>query len=392
MGIMITRNTRYAVTEEVTEGTIVLPTVGTDFFQTLADGAELNPARELLERNVYSGLIGNPTPKTTIRSGSGAIPVEWRANTTEGAAPEYDLLIHSGLGTKKTTTSSTSKTGHTATVIQIEDADISKYAVNDIVVIKEAGGFHISPISAVDTTLAAANITLKIPMAGAPADNVVVAPVTQYTVANSGHKSLSVHKYLEDARRESLSGAKVSSIALANFTTGQIPEMTFSLESLSYNQALQAIPATPVFDAVSPACALGAGFYIDATETQVNEFAVTVENTLGFVTSVTDASGRINSRVTERTVTGNFLPYKQDNSLTFYNLFDNRTEFSIFAYTANPTATAGEFENYSAVYLPQCIITELPEADQDGNIQSSISYTASTGESGDQNEIYIAYS
>jgi len=258
MGIMIKRNTKYAVVEEVTEGTLVVPTLATQFFQILADGAELNPAAENLDRNVFASSIGKPTPQRGINSSTATVPVELKTGETEGAAPEYGLFLEAGLGTKKTSAASTSKTGNTSTVIQIEDADITKYAVNDIVMIKEAGAFHVSPISIVDTTPASANITLKIAAAaGSPADNVVVAAVTQYTVANSGHKALSLTKWLEDERREHGVGMKVSNITLNNFTTGALPDLSFGLEGLSFAQALQTIPVTPDFDDTSPAPVLG---------------------------------------------------------------------------------------------------------------------------------------
>lgn len=390
MGIMIKRNTKFAVVEEVTEGTLVIPTLATDFLQTLSDGAELNPAQELVNRSVYAASIGQPTPKTTIRSATATIPVELRAGETEGAAPEYDLLLESGMGAKKQSTASTTKTGNTASQLEIEDADISKYAVNDIIMVKEAGAFHISAISAVDATPGFANIQLQRAAGGAFSDNVEIAAVTQYTVANSGHKSLSVTKWLEDARREHGIGMKVTNITLNNFTTGALPDLSFGLEGLNYDFGLQALPVTPDFDVTSPAAVLGAKLFLDTTELDINEFSFSLENTLGFVTTTSSKNGRTSSRITERSVTGNFLPYKQDDATDIWQKFSDNDEFAILAFTGNCPAT-GEYSEVAAFWFPQNIITEVPEADQDGNIQTNAAFTASTGESGDQNEVYIAF-
>ena len=85
MAISVKDNTSYAVEIEVTEGTYVAPTAATSYVQTLSDGAELTPAKESLERNIFTGSIGKVTPRTGLRSVSGSMPVEMRASETEGA-------------------------------------------------------------------------------------------------------------------------------------------------------------------------------------------------------------------------------------------------------------------------------------------------------------------
>jgi hypothetical protein len=40
--------------------------------------------------------------------------------------------------------------------------------------------------------------------------------------------------------------------------------------------------------------------------------------------------------------------------------------------------------------MPNCIITELNEADQDGLLQDAITFSANRGASGTTSEIYIA--
>jgi len=390
MATTIKNNTVYAVEIEDTEGTYKAPTAADSFVQVLVDGGEMTPAKELLDRNVFNGSIGKSTPRTGTRTVSGAMPVEMRASDVEGDAPEYDALMRSALGSRRQKTSdTTTKTGHTSTVLQIEDADIGDFAVGDMVLVKESGAYHVSPVTAVDTTASAANITLLVAGAGAFTDNVVIAKFTTYTVADTGHPSLSVSKYVESAVLEQGAGCRVNSFSLENFTTGQLANWNFGFEGMSYDRSLTAPPFTPSYDSSLPPIILNACVYQDGVSLDVNEFAFSVENTLAFATSTCSSNGRISGRASERNITGSFNPYKQDNSVDQFDKFDATTEYSLFASAYVPTAVAGEFEQVVAVYMPNCITTEIGEADQDGLLQDALSFTAARGTDGTTNEIYV---
>lgn len=390
MANTVKRNTVYAVEVEVTEGTYVVPSSADVFVQTLADGSEMTPAKELLERDIFAASIGKVTPRTGQKSVSGAMPVEMRAGEVEGDIPEWDALMRSALGSRKTTNAITTSTGHTTTVIQIEDADIASLEVNDIVMIKEAGEFHVSPITAVDPTPAAANITLLVAAPSAPSDNVVLAKAVTYEVASTGHPSLSITKYVENAVRETAVGSKVASMSLENFSTGQLASWNFGFEGLTYARTLAAAPFTPDYDSSLPPIILNACVYQDATQIPVNNLSWSLENSLGFTTSTCSPNGRTSGRVTSRTITGSYDPYKQDDDLGQYNKFDGNTEYSLFASAHVPTSTTGEFEQVVAFYMPNCISTELGESDQDEVLQDAVSFQASTGAAGTDEEIVIA--
>ena len=390
MGFTVKENTVIGVEIESTEGTYVAPQAATSFVQTLSDGTELNPAKETVERNVFNGSIGKSTPRTSTRSVTGSLPTEARASDVEGDAPEYDALMRSALGSRRQkTTDTTTKTGHTASRLEIEDADIGDFAVGDIVLVKEAGAFHVSPVTAVDTTASAANIDLLVAASGAFTDNVVIAKFTTYVTAESGHPTLSISKYLESARLEQATGCRVTSMALENFTTGQLPSFNYAFEGLDWDCSLTAPPFTPDYDDSLPPLVLSACLYKDGTQLDVNDFSFSMENTLGFITSTCAANGRLASRVTERNITGSFNPYKEDDSCEHWDDFKDGTEFSLFAFAFNPTSTTGEYEQVVAVYMPKCIITEVTEADLDGVLQNELSFTAARGADGTTEELYI---
>jgi hypothetical protein len=392
MGIAVKRNTSYAVEIESTEGTYVAPTAGTSFVQTLDSGADIAPAKQLLARKIFTASIGETSPLTGEFQVSATMPVEARANSVEGVAPEYDKLMQSALGTKHViSTTTTTKTGNTATVLQIQDADISKFQVGDIIMVKKSAAYHVSPIISKVTTAGSATITmLAAHPSGTIPDNVVISKSTTYNVADTGHPSLSVSKYLESAVLEQAVGCKVKDLALDNFATGQIPSFKFGMEGLNFGRSLTAPPYTPSYDTALPPILLDGRIYMDGASFDVNKLTFNLSNALAFQTSIAASNGRVSSRATARTIKGTFDPYKQSDSIANYTKYAANTAFSLFAYAKIPT-TAGQFSQVVAVYMPNCIITDMGETDQNGLLQDNISFSANRGSSGTTPEIYIAF-
>ena len=397
MTIAIADNTVYAVVIESTEGTYEAPSSAADYVQVLAEGAELTPAKELLERNIFTGSIGNVTPRTGTRSVSGSIPVEMRANSTEGAAPEYDALMRSALGSRRQVTATTaddsdSGTPHTSSRIYFADSDSGKYSVGDVVTVQVSGDYHTSPVVAVSDTSGDVYIDLLVAADSAFSNGDVVAAVTTYVPADSGHPSLSISKYVETDRLEQAVGCRVNSMSLEGFTTGQLASWAFGFDGLNFDASLTTNPYTPSFDDALPPIILNACVYQDGVKLDVNEVSFSVENSLGFVTSTCSSNGRISGRATNRSVTGSINPYKTNDSVAQWDRFSDNTEFSVFASAYIPSATAGEYGQVCAFYMPKCIITEISEADQDGLLQNEMAFTASKGADGADNEVYISFS
>lgn len=394
MSIAVKKNTSYGIEIEVTEGTYVAPTAATSFVQTLDSGADINPAKQLLARKIFTASVGQTSPRTGEFQVAATIPVEARAFSSEGHAPEYDALMKSALGAKRTvsTTTTTKAAGNTASVLGIEDADKDKFNVGDIIMVKQSTAYHVSPISAVVRTAGSATITLLVPHpSGDCTDSVVIAKTTTYIVADSGHPSLSVSKYSESAVLEQAVGCKVKTMALDNFATGQLPSFKFGLEGLNFARSLTAPPYTPAYDTGLPPIVLDGRIYMDGTAFDVNKLTVSLDNTLGFQTSIAATNGRVSSRVTDRTIKGSFDPYKLSDSIANYTKFLNNTAFSLFAYAKVPNATAGEFSQVVAIYMPNCVITDIGEADSQGLLQDNISFSADRGTAGTIQEIYIAF-
>lgn len=394
MPIAVLNSTSVAIEKEVTEGVYVTPASAASYVQCLDSGLEIKPSKELLERNIFTSSIGKITPRTGQKSVSGAIPTECRAFSVEGSAPEPNNLLESAFGTRRqnTVVVTTKATGNTGSVLHIADADIAKFAVGDIVLVKEAGAFHVSPITIVVTTATAATITLLVPKpTGSFSASVTIGKFTTYTVAEAGHPTLSITKFLDSAIRETAIGCRVNKMGLENFSTGKIPTLSFGFDGLDFGRSLTAPSFTPAYDSALPPIVLDGRAYMDGAAITINELAFSMENTVGFSTSIAAANGKVASRVTSRKITGTFNPYQDTASITNFTKFTANTEFSLFAYAKNDSGTTGQFQNIVAVYMPKCLITELGQADADGLVQESISFQASRGATGTNAEIFFCF-
>ena len=391
MGFTVKSNTKVAVKKETTEGTYAAP-AAEDFITALEDGLEVNGSKESLERNILGTGLTKAQSRTANRSVSGTIPCEFKAGSTDGSAPEYSVLVEAALGDIRNNSSSiTTGTGHSTTVLNIEDVDISKLKVGDSIIIKESGAHHISVITAVDETLGAANITLLTAGTSAFSDNVEIAAHTTYFTADKDHPTFSVTKYIEDAVEKRGTGCRVNSMAIENFVPNQLATLNFGFEGLDFSDSLNAPGVTPTFDSSLPPIIVSACLFKNGTQLTVAELSLSVENTVALITSTCQASGKIGSRISERTITGSLTPYIEDNNIDIQTNFDNDDLFSLFFYAYNPTATAGEFNQAIAVYLPNCSITELGETDSDGIMQFSLSFEASGGTDGSDTQMFMTY-
>jgi hypothetical protein len=322
--------------------------------------------------------------------------VEFRGSGVEGGDPDFDLLLKSALGNRRQLTARvTTKAApaHTTTVIQIEDADIASLSVGDVILILESGSHSVHAISAKTTGVGTATITITPARSVAPSASVQIAKFTTYYPANSGHIPLSLSYYLANEILAKAIGTKVTSLAVENFTTGQIASFNFGLEGLSFDEGNASAPHTPTYDTGLPPLILQACLFQNGIELQINEFTLSLENTLGFLTSTCSANGRISSRVTDRSISGSFNPFKDDTAATQFDLFNANTEYSLFVSAYNPSSVSGEIQLGSVVgiYLPKCISVEKTIGDQEGLLVDNVNFRATRGESGSTDEMFLGF-
>lgn len=379
MAIGIVKNeSTLALVPEATEGTYdaVSAGDGSEYVEILAEGAELNLTRELLERDLLTDTVEKEASRTGIAEVQGSIPVELKANATEGDAPQsLDVLLRSLLGGKRQITADqTSSTGHTSTVINF--ADTSAFAVGDCVLVKQSGAYEVRPISAITTNT---SITLAFALEnGAPSDGVVVAQVTTYYHDTANSISFSAeHNLGSQAIQQRVAGLRCNSGSIENWAVGQIPSMNFGVQGLSLTRADADATETPAFSDALPPVALSACMWVDSNKLSYTEFGMSIENTVSYIQDACDADGRIASRITDQTVNVSVNPYMDDADLTkTWDKFNDNDDVSFFIYAYNPSSTAGEFANAVAIWIPQAKIVASPVADNDGIISEALEIRA----------------
>lgn len=374
---VVTNESTLALVEEVTEGTYVAPSTGTDYVEPLSDGLELNKTREELTRDTLGGSVENEASRVGIAEVQGSIPLEYKASATAGDAPQsMDVLLKSLLGGKRQLTSPiTTGTTHTSTVINISDT--SGLAVGDLVLVKEAGAYEVRPISAITT-----DTSITFPFAldnGAPSDNVEIEEFTTYYHDTSSSITFSAeHNLGTQAIKQKARGLRAVSCAMENWSVGQLPTMTFGVQGLDIDRVDEDATAAPDFTADGlPPVTLSACVWLGGSMLSYTEASLNIESTVNYIQDACDADGRIGSRITEQSVTFSFNPYLQDDSTAeAWDKFNANDDVSVFGYAYNPSATDGQFGEVIAFYIPQGKITEAPIADVDGILAEQVTVKA----------------
>jgi hypothetical protein len=387
----ISKNTATVyVTREVTEALAVEPTNGSQAVSVTSDGFEMNGEKALVERNNMTSSISKALPRVGIKTSSVTLTVEAKANSVAGVTPEAGLLFEACLGaTRSNTNSITTITTTNLTTIPV--SAITGLAVGDVVMFKDSNGYHITPLTAV-----AANgtnddtVTCLIPFAVAPASNTAIEKSTSFYGANSGHPSLTVTTYLEDALKMQSAGCRVASLSLDGFETGGIASFNFGLNGTGYDESVAASGLTASFSGATPPLVLEACVYKDGTAIPVTALSWSVENTLAQKLSTCAANGILGQKITQRVVSGSFTPYMDTTSVALFDDFDANTQFSICGFLSNPGASAGQKKEVIGFYLPVCIITAAPHSDADGLMQYNLEF--STGPDAAGSQIYITFS
>jgi hypothetical protein len=365
------------IVEETTEGTYAPPASAADAVEVLEDFTGYEYTREEIERNVLSDTIESEASRPGLPTVTGEIPTEFKAGITEGAAPRANTLIESVMGGKRNAaTEGTLLAGSTATVLNVNDADLAKFAAGDCVLVKVAGAHKVRPIASKNpgTGNDDGSLVLAITLGAAPAAGVKIAPVTTYFHDNAA-PSFSVTTYLGGEIEDQAVGVRALSMEIGNWTTGQIPTATFSTEGLDLSRAVDTPAFSPDFSTEPlPPVLLNACAYINGVELDYSEFSLTVENTKSDILSVCKPSGKAGSRYTNFAVTGSINPYMQDNAVDRFTAFNQNDDISLFVFASNPKSTAGEIENVVAIWIPQAKITGLTNGDADGILTDQIEF------------------
>ena len=369
-----------AVTQSAPAGTYKAPAAG-DAVQVLSDGLEFTPTKETIDRDIRTATIEQTIGRTTTRSVSGTVPVEFRANTVEGGVPEADKLYESLLGGKRQRTDTTLTTSASQTAVSqgdrkntfvVDAADAAKFVVGDPVRIYRAGVIDfVSVVKSVDVSARQVEMVTDAPVdipGGAD-----VSPCTTYFVDpnRADSRYLSLTQFLGGKLEERAIGCRSMSGELSNFTTGQLPQMSFGFEGLDFArrvptpQQLQAANALATYQESLPPIILGARVFQDNNELELNNIGINITNTLGFKTTTASERGRVSSRVTDFECTFTMNPYQDDANVRSFDLFRTNDSFSVLGFAANKNA-AGKLQQIVTFYMPNCTVQEIATGSEDG--------------------------
>jgi hypothetical protein len=382
MGIGLVRDEGSVFIEkEITEGEYVAESASSSAVEVLSDGLEFTPTKELLERNNRTSTVEQVPSRVGQKSMSGTIPVEFRSGSSEGSEPETSPLYEAMLGGKRNYVSKISDIGHTTTRIQLADGDAAQYSIGDIVKVKEydqdpLNEDHISPIVSKSEALGDNYIELLIPYKQAFSDGVEISAGVTY-FHQSGAPTLSITNYIGGEIREKAIGMRPVSAELSNFSTGQLPQISFGVEGLNFDREVGQPLFSPSYDTSLPPVVLCAKIFQNSNELIVNEVSISMANTLGFLTSTASCNGKISSRITDFSVNFSANPYMENDDVDQYNLFDKNEKYSMFGFASNYGALS-EDEKLEGVsfYMPNCRSTELATGDQDGIVTDAITGSA----------------
>lgn len=384
-----------AVSSTVQAGTYKAPVAG-EAVQVLNDGLEFAPTKETIDRDIRTPTIEQTAGRTTTRSITGSVPVELRANSSEGGAPEADKLYENMLGGKRQRTSTSLETATNQSGVQSSDRK-TKFAVDsgdrtlfipgDAIRIFKAGEIdHVSAIKAVVGNVV--EIVSPAPV-DIPGDS-AVSPTTTYFINpnKTGHQFLSLTQYLGAKLEERAIGCQCNTAELSSWETGQLPMFNFGFEGLDWARR---VPTEPQLSAARnlvsyqtslPPIVLDAHVYQDSTELTLNSVGISLTNTLGPITSTASQRGKITQRVTDFEATFTMNPYQDDANIRSFDLFRTNDPFAVFGYAANKDKD-GKLIQICTFYMPNCRVNEISTGDADGILTDELNCGAYIGSGND---------
>lgn len=219
-----------AIVSESTAGTPVDPSAASDYLAVQPD-FELTPNFEVLENAEIRASIGASKPIQGLEQPAGNLSHYLKHSGVEGQAPEFNLLLKSLFGTETVNSTQRTTTSSSTTSLVKLGAGGSDFSRGFAILIKDGtNGYSIRPVHSVSTN----DLTLGFALANAPASGIGVGKCINYTPANSGHPTLTVHRYLGNGQaHDAIAGAVVKEMSL-QVQSGQLMNAAFSFEGTKY--------------------------------------------------------------------------------------------------------------------------------------------------------------
>lgn len=222
-----TRNSVFAVMEETTEGTPVVPAANTDYVP-LQDGFTLSPSFTEIENAELSGSIGKAKSTLGLEEPSATTDSYIKHSGVEGTAPQADLYYKAALGA--TSTIAELSTSGVSTVDSLTFADSSTVIRGQAFLVKDGiNGYSIRNATATHAT----DIPLNVDLSVAPATTTATGNPVVYLPGES-HPSLTLWDYRGNGGAiETISGARVSDMTI-NIVANEFINSSLSFVGTEY--------------------------------------------------------------------------------------------------------------------------------------------------------------
>mgnify|MGYP001568285568 CR=1 FL=1 len=227
--VVLQRGSVFAIKEETTAGTLIVPTAGTDFIP-LKSGFAMEFSVEELASEELLNDEGSAKGLSGFESVSGTHGAYLKTSEVAGTAPDAGLLFESCLGdTSVETTEYLTTAASTVSLVKLASGGSSKEDGEAIMVKDTTNGYSIRNIDSISTNDLSINFNLD----AAPATGLGIGKAVLYK-PGSTHKSFSAWLYNGNGGvLQAAAGCRVSGITM-NFAAGQQADVEFTYEGAKY--------------------------------------------------------------------------------------------------------------------------------------------------------------
>ncbi len=236
MAAVVTRETRVAVVEESSEGSLLAPSAATMYVPVLPDFS-LVPAFEELANDELRGSIGASKPIKGLENPEATVPFYCKNSGVVGTEPDGGSIFEAAFGsvdnngTEHDTTAATAGTALARATLTLDTGEGVEHPVGSAVLVKDlTNGYKIRNVRSVSGEV----LTLAQNLNAAPANGTNTGRSISYAPADSGHKTLSVWDYRGNGGAvQAMAGGRVTSLELSA-EAGQPLQWSATIGGLSF--------------------------------------------------------------------------------------------------------------------------------------------------------------
>lgn len=364
------KKTIFAAVKETTPG--VFAADGATDAMAIVD-ISLSPKLEQVSREVMRNSLTALPSLAGKQTASFEVTVELRGSGVAGTPPEYDVLMESAWGIRRTVIGGTvnaSPAPTTTALTVVGSGAAADLAVGDPVLV-DVSATAVPKYEQVWIASAAPGsgeiaVTVTPPLSAAPTSVHVVVGAIAYKLTSDDavRPTFSAYAYLDGGVKFSFAGC-LCTMKMSDFAVGAVPKAVFAVEARSWTIEAASCAYTPSIDVeLKPAVVLGASLQTNAGGAFAEEYVRNLEFDLGVGIvrreAIQAASGTHSMAVSERKVTGSINPYL--DNVDHFLAWQAMTSLALHVKLADKLAAP----NILALRLPQITRTDVGLEDADG--------------------------